>query len=415
MGWVVLAAAAAGWGQQGLSARTETEKMAATVVREWPAGVISTIRKPGEWSYEEGVLLDGMAAEWADTKEPWEFDYVKAAVDKYVRPDGTVVMGPSGRAFPVADHTLDDLEMGRAVLFLYRNTREEKYAKAAKFLHGALAVQPRNASGGYWHKQIYPNQMWLDGAYMAEPFRAEYAAVFGAEEGEWADITRQFVLMYEHMRDPKTGLLRHGWDESKKMAWADKQTGLSPEVWARAMGWYEMALVDVLDWVPKENAGRVDLLRLVRETLAAVVQYQDADGLWWQVLDQGSVRSHATTPVLVARRGVEKLRLTVAPGNFEEASASAMFVYALAKAAGAGYAPGRYVENAQRGWVAIQGRFVKNEADGDAMLTGTVKAAGLGGTPYRSGTYAYYVGEAVGDQDAKGVGAYLMAGAEVSR
>ncbi len=424
IGCVVLLAVTTGWGQQGQqgqqarAARATTEKMAATVMREWPAGVVATIKKPGEWSYEEGVLLDGLAAEWAVTHEAAQFAYIQASVDKYVKADGTILMGPagamgpSGRMFPVDAHTLDDIEMGRAVLFVYRQTRDARYAKAAKILHEALKVQPRNASGGYWHKQIYPNQMWLDGAYMAEPFRAEYAATFGAQEGEWDDIAKQFVLMQAHMRDPKTGLLRHGWDPSKQMPWADRQTGLSPEVWARAMGWYCMALVDTLDWMPKDNARRLQLLGVLRETLAAVAKYQDADGLWWQVMDQGSGQARAKNGSgLVVRAGKAT---APAAGNFEETSASAMFVYALAKAAAKGYASGRYAENARRGWEAIQARFV-TERDGDVVLTGTVKAAGLGGTPYRSGTYAYYVGEARGDQDAKGVGAYLLAGSELGR
>ena len=383
-------------------------------MREWPAGVVSTIRKPGEWSYEEGVLLDGMTAEWEVSHAPAELDYVKAAVDKYVQADGTIVMGPSGRAFPVEAHTLDDIEMGRAVLFCYRQTHEEKYRKAAMFLHEALKSQPRNASGGYWHKQIYPDQMWLDGAYMAEPFRAEYAALFGVDELE--DVASQFLLMDDHMRDAKTGLLLHGWDESGKMAWADKTDRLSPEVWARAMGWYCMALVDVLDWVPEDYFRRWDLLRVLKDALLAVTKYQSADGLWWQVMDQGSARTHAGRSQKLTVRGAapDSKEFVAAAGNFEEASASAMFTYALAKAVRKGYVPAGYEANARRGWNGVQRRFVTVK-DGDAVLSGTVKAAGLGGMPYRSGTYEYYVGEPRGEQDAKGVGAYLLAGSEMGR
>ena len=401
----------AGWGQ---SARVETEKMAATVMREWPAGVVSTIKKPGEWSYEEGTLLDGMAAEWEVSHNPAELAYVKAAVDKYVKPDGTIVMGPSGRAFPVEAHTLDDIEMGRAVLFCYRQTHEQKYATAAKFLHEALKSQPRNASGGYWHKQIYPNQMWLDGAYMAEPFRAEYAVTFDVDELE--DVASQFLLMDFHMRDAKTGLLLHGWDESQKMPWAAAGSGLSPEVWARAMGWYCMALVDVLDWMPEDFFRRWELLRVLGDALSAVDHYQSANGLWWQVMDQGSSRSHpGRAGKLTAREPAPASKEFVpAPGNFVEASASAMFTYALAKAVRKGYVPAKFGVDAQRGWAGIQQEFVTTGPDG-VVLTGTVKAAGLGGMPYRSGTYEYYVGEARGDQDAKGVGAYLLAGSEMGR
>jgi unsaturated rhamnogalacturonyl hydrolase len=362
-----------------------SRKMAETVIKEWPAGVISTVGHPGTWAHEEGVLLDGMAAEWHTTADGAEFHYIKAAVDKYVTADGTII------GYKAEGHTLDDIELGRAVLLVYRVTQEPKYYKAAKFLHDQLAVQPRTVSGGYWHKQIYPNQMWLDGAYMADPFRAAYAATF-QETGDFDDIAKQLVLMDAHMRDPKTGLLRHGWDESKQMPWADKRTGLSPEVWARAMGWYAMALVDTLDWFPKDNPDRAKLIAALNRTAAAVVWYQDkTTGLWWQVMDQGG-----------------------RAGNYREASASCMFVYALAKGVRMGYLPQSDEANARRGWEGIQKTFVTTGADGLMVLNGTVKVGGLGGTP-SSGSYDYYVGEKTGVNDAKGVGAFLMAGSEMEQ
>jgi unsaturated rhamnogalacturonyl hydrolase len=363
------------------------------VMTAWPKGAVATTRNPGSWGYEEGVLLDGLAADWRVTGNRNELSYIKDAVDKYVTKDGTIQMNASGKAFDGSEHQLDWIELGRAILFVYRQTKEPKYATAAKFLHEQLAQQPRTPSGGYWHKQIYPNQMWLDGAYMAEPFRAEYAGTFQAP-GDFDDIAKQFLLMYDHMRDPKTGLLKHGWDESKQMPWADKQTGLSPEVWARAMGWYCMALVDVLDWFPKNHPQRKALVDALQQVMTAVMKYQDSQtGLWWQVMDKPNAK-----------------------GNFQETSASAMFVYALAKSVRMGYVPRRlYGTAAAQGWEGIQKQFVKTNADGTVTLTGTVKAAGLGGKPYRSGTFEYYVGEATGDNDAKGVGAYLLAGSEMEQ
>src|SRR5216683_3218369 len=255
-------------------------KMAETVMKQWPAGVVTTESKPGEWAYEEGVLLDGMAAEWHTTANGDDFRYIKAAVDKYVNEDGAI------KGYNADAHNLDNIEMGRAVVLVYRVTQQAKYYKAAKFLHEQLSAQPRTASGGYWHKQIYPNQMWLDGAYMAEPFRAAYAATF-QEPGEFDDIAKQLLLMDEHMRDQKTGLMKHGWDESRQMAWADKTTGLSQEVWARAMGWYIVALVDVLDWFPKDHPEREALIAALNRTDAAIVKVQDKEtGLWWQVMDE---------------------------------------------------------------------------------------------------------------------------------
>ena len=370
----------------GVAQESPSQTMAATVIQEWPAGVISTVGHPGTWAYEEGVLLDGMAAEWHTTADGADFHYIKAAVDKYVTADGTIL------GYKADGHTLDDIEMGRAVLLVYRVTQQPKYYKAAKFLEGQLAVQLRTASGGYWHKEIYPNQMWLDGAYMAEPFRAAYAATFG-QAGDFDDIAKQLLLMDEHMRDPKTGLLRHGWDESKKMPWADKTTGLSPEVWGRAMGWYEMALVDTLDWFPKDNTDRAKLIAALNRTAAAVVRYQDGkSGLWWQVMDKAGQ-----------------------PGNYLESSASCMFVYALAKGVRMGYLPQSDEASARRGWEGIQKKFVTTGADGLMVLSGTVSVGGLGGKPYRSGSYDYYIGEKVHANDAKGIGAFLLAGSEMEQ
>ena len=363
-----------------------TARMAATVMREWPEGRVTTQNNPGIWGYEEGVMLDGIAAVWHTRADEGEFKYIQAAVDKYVTDDGTI------KTYPTSQHSLDNIEMGRSVMLVYRVTQKEKYYKAAKFIHEQLAVQPRTASGAYWHKQIYPNQIWLDGAYMAEPFRAAYAATFH-EPADFDDIAKELLLMSAHMRDPGSGLLKHGWDESKQMAWADKTTALSPEAWARSMGWYEVALVDVLDWFPKNHPARTKLITALQQTMAAALKYQDKDsGLWWQVLDKGG-----------------------RPGNYFEASASCMYVYALAKGARMGYLPTEDAAAAKRGWEGIQKKFVTTSSDGKVTLHGTVKVGGLGGTPYRSGTYEYYVGEKTIDQDAKGIGAYLLAGSEIEQ
>ncbi len=392
---------------QGVIAKDSPSRaMAATVIKMWPTGAVLTTAHPGEWGYEEGVLLDGMAAEWHSTADGEDFKYIKAAVDKYVTADGTI------NGYKADGHTLDDIELGRAVLLVYRVTQKANYYKAAKFLHDQLELQPRTASGAYWHKQIYPNQVWLDGAYMAEPFRAAYAATF-QQPGEFDDIAKQLLLMDEHMRDPQTGLMKHGWDESKQMAWADKTTGLSPEVWARAMGWYAMALVDVLDWFPKDHPQRARLVAVLEQTLKDVVQYQDiSSGLWWQVMDQG--------PDVVGTIGANgKMHSTqrhpAKEGNYVEASASAMFVYSIAKSVRMGYLPLVYEKDARRGWDGIQKQFVTTGADGLMVLNGTVKVGGLGGTPYRSGTFEYYAGEKTGANDSKGIGAFLLAGSEMEQ
>jgi unsaturated rhamnogalacturonyl hydrolase len=365
--------------------------MAATVRSAWPAGVIPTQARPGGWAYEVGTLLDGMTAQAKAQKDERDFAYVRATVDRWVAADGTISID-TGRPFNSEQHTLDNLEPGRAIVECYRQTHEERYAKAAKFLFGQFRTQPRTAEGGFWHKQIYPNQMWLDGAYMGEPFRAAYASTFGVA-AEFDDIAKQLLLMDEHMRDPKTGLLRHGWDASRQEAWADKSTGLSQEVWARALGWYAMALVDTIPWFPANHPDRAKLIAVLQHVAVGVARYQDPKtGLWWDVLDKGGQ-----------------------PGNFQEASASAMFTYALARGVRLGYLPAHYQRNAARGWMGIQEKFITRDAAGHLTLHGTVKVSGLGGKPYRAGDYSYYVHEAVGDNDSKGVGAYLLAASEVQQ
>ena len=362
--------------------------------RTWPNGVVQQVGHPGAWGYEVGVALDGVSAEWEVTHEPAALAYVKSAVDRFVDREGAIAMDGTDkpvRPYPSAEHTLDDLELGRAVLLLYGATHDERYARAARFLRQQLDTQPRTRSGGFWHKEIYPNQMWLDGAYMAGPFLAEYGAIFH-EPADFDEVAKQILLMDAHMRDPKTGLLRHGWDESRTMPWADKTTGLSAEAWGRADGWYAMALVDVLDWIPAGHAQRRALIQALRRTVEAVLRVQDpVAGVWWQVLDKPN-----------------------APGNYHEASASCMFVDALAKGVRKGYLPGKDADAAWRGWEGIQKEFIRQGAEGP-VLTSTVRVGGLGGKPYRAGDYAYYIGEKVQDDDPKGVGAYLKAGAEMQQ
>lgn len=365
--------------------------MAHTVETLWPADVIPTQAHPGQWAYEVGTLLDGVAAEWQLTGNPDDLAYIKATVDRWVDTNGNISTVP-GQPFDPAQHTLDNLEPGRAVLFCYRSTHDQRYATAARYLFEQIAAQPRNAYGGFWHKQVYPQQMWLDGAYMAEPFRAAYARTFD-QASAFDDIARQLLLMHSRMRDPKTGLLRHGWDAARRQPWADKQTGLSPEAWARAMGWYAMALVDTLPWFPQNHPARPRLLAVLNQLAGSVTKYQDpATGLWWDVLDKAD-----------------------RPNNFREASASAMFVYALAKGVRLGYLPQSFALVALRGWHGLETTFVSHNPDGTTTLHGTVKVSGLGGTPYRAGDYNYYVHEPVADNDPKGVGAYLLAASEIAQ
>jgi unsaturated rhamnogalacturonyl hydrolase len=360
-----------------------SERAANAAVVRWPDGRFTPPDARWIWNYELGTLLQGMDKVWMNTADPRYFNYIKSAVDQFVGSDGSI------STYKLEENQLDNILLGRQLLLLYGVTHDARYAKAATLLYEQLVHQPRTPSGGFWHKQRYPHQMWLDGLYMAEPFYAEYASTFHHPEA-FSDITHQFVLLNEHARDPKTGLLYHGWDESKQERWADKQTGLSSQFWARAMGWQMMALVDTLSYYPKEDAGRKQLIAQLEQEAAALTRYQDKDtGLWYQVLDKPAEK-----------------------GNYLESSASCMFVYALASGVRQGYLPQRYLANAERGYIGILSHFIQTVGE-DVSLTSTVKGAGLGGDSYRDGTYAYYIGEKVITNDPKGVGAFLLASAEM--
>ncbi|MGA3161590.1 MAG: glycoside hydrolase family 88 protein [Terracidiphilus sp.] len=364
--------------------RPWSERAASAAIARWPDGRFVPANARWAWNYELGTLLEGMDAVWLNSADPRYFNYIKNSVDQFVGPDGSI------STYKPEENQLDNILLGRQLLLLYGVTQNPRYAKAASLLYDNLMHQPRTPSGGFWHKQRYPNQMWLDGLYMAEPFYAEYASTFHHPEA-FADITHQFVLLDQHARDPKTGLLYHGWDESKQERWADKQTGLSSQFWARAMGWQMMALVDTLTWYPKDDPGHKQLIALLERDAAAIARYQDKkSGLWYQVLDKSQEK-----------------------GNYLESSASCMFVYALARGVRQGYLPPRYLANAERGYKGILSHFIQTGPGDDVSLAGTVKGAGLGGDPYRDGSYAYYIGEKVITNDPKGVGAFLLASAEM--
>ena len=320
------------------------KRAADSAMARWPDGRFVAADAPWHWNYELGTLLEGMDAVWLSTANGDYSKYIKSSVDQLVTPTGTIpTLKPE-------DHELDNILLGRQLLLLYRVTLDKRYLTAATFLYDQLAQQPRNADSGYWHKQRYPNQMWLDGLYMAEPFRAEYAFISHRPE-DFKDITHQFVLMDEHARDPKTGLLYHGWDASKQERWANKQTGDSSEFWARGIGWYMMALVDTLPYYPADDPGRKQLLAILNREAAAVARYQDQKtGLWYTMMNKAGEK-----------------------GNYFEASSACMFVYAFAKGVRRGYLPALYLANAERGYKGILSHFIKSNG-ADVSLTDTVKA-----------------------------------------
>ena len=337
-----------------------------------------------EWHYEHGLLIQAIDQVGRATGEARFRDHAKATIDLFVEPSGGI------RTYRLEDYNLDQINPGKQLFALYRDTGDERYKLAAALLRQQLARQPQTNSGGFWHKQIYPHQMWLDGIYMAAPFYAAFARTFD-EPSAFDDIAQQITLIERQARDPHTGLLYHAWDESRQQRWADPQTGCSPHFWGRAMGWYAMALVDVLDQFPAEHPRHPEIVAILGRLAAAAAQVQDAaSGLWYQVLDQGQ-----------------------RAGNYHEASASCMFVYALAKGVRQGYLPASYLAVAQQGYDGIVRDLITVDAQGLVTLERVCAVAGLGGNPYRDGSFAYYVGERVAANDYKGVGPFILASLEI--
>ncbi len=359
--------------------------MADATIQRWPdAQIVANNKTLGDWAYDKNTLLAGFAAVWQNTADPAYYRYIQRSMDRLVNADGSI---PSHKP---EDQSLDEVALGRELLLLYGRTKNAKYYKAATIIRHQLDSQPRTPSGGFWHKKRYPNQMWLDGLYMAEPFYAQYAVMF-QQPKDFDDIAHQFVLIEEHTRDAKTGLLYHGWDESKQMGWADKKTGRAPNVWARAVGWYAMALVDTLPYFPADHPGRAQLLQILQRLAPAIAKTQDPQsGVWFEVMDEPQKA-----------------------GNYKEASASCMLVYALEKGVRLGYLDPKFQQVAQRGYDGILKRFVKDDADGKLTLTDTVYGAGLGPKLTPENSWDYYAHVDVGPSDPKGIGAFLMAAAEM--
>jgi unsaturated rhamnogalacturonyl hydrolase len=340
------------------------------------------------WDYQWGVLLKGIEGVGHATSDPRYLDHVRRNVDRFVGPTGEIA------TYAMGDHNLDHINPGKLLFALRAATHDERYGRAVDILREQLRTQPRTASGGFWHKRVYPDQMWLDGIYMGCPFYLLHALQAG-DGAAVDDVIHQITLIFERTRDPKTGLLYHGWDESRKEAWADPRTGCSRSFWARAIGWYAMALVDVLELL-SDPGQRTRVASILSETMEAVARVQEPTGLWYQVLDQGD-----------------------RPGNYLESSASCMFAYAFAKGARLGYLPPEDGALAARAYDAIVDRFVRATPDGDVAFEGTCRGAGLGpapaGKPYRDGSFEYYVNEPVLVNDHKGVGAFLLASVELER
>ncbi len=330
------------------------------------------------WTYEDGCVWKGSLDLACVTGLRHFSDFVYREASVKIAADGSI----SGYA--PDEFNIDNVNPGVVLLSLWQQSTEERFHLAAGRHMAQLDRHPRTQSGGFWHKKIYPNQIWLDGLYMAQPLlcaraRLDQDAVIAA------DVLAQFRHVYRHLRDSNTGLLYHGWDESRAERWSDPATGCSPNFWARALGWYVMALVDCIGqlgdgFVPE----RAELGDFLRDVMLALLKLQTAGRMWLQL------------PMLAD-----------VVGNYEESSATLMIAYALMKGARLGVldpASGAAGESALR---ACVDRYLD-----DRQLKGICGVAGLGNTPYRDGSVAYYFSEPIVANDPKGVAALMMALAE---
>ncbi len=341
--------------------------------------------KSADWNYIDGCMLTALLSMSEITGDARYFDFAEHFVDSFVAEDGTI------RTYHMEKYNLDDVNEGRVLFPLYERTHKEKYKKAAALLREQLSKQPRTAEGSFWHKLIYPNQVWLDGLYMAQPFYALYEKSFGA--GDYSDLLRQINTVREKMFDADKQLYYHGYDASRKAFWADPETGCSKNFWLRSIGWFAVSLADLIEIVPPGETN--DRLRAIfAELMAGAARWADGEtGLYWQVVDQG---------------GRE--------GNYLETSGSSMLAYAMLKGARLGVLPQAYAAKGEKTFRGIVERYLSFSGD-DLNLGGICLVAGLGpeDNRRRDGSYAYYISEPVVENDAKGVAPFLLCYTEIKR
>jgi unsaturated rhamnogalacturonyl hydrolase len=363
-------------------------RMADSTIARHPNPTLMEDPEP-EWRYSSSFAVHSIARLGVETGTAKYIDYAKRYADPFIEEDGKIAHD----SYDPKKYRLDDVLPGRVLLLLHRQTREPRYLAGPLELISQLKSQPRTADGGYWHKKVYPHQMWLDGIFMDCPFMAEFAR--DGNEPAWFDeAAKQILIIDKHTRDPRTGLYYHGWDESRVERWADPQTGLSKNFWGRAVGWYALGIVETLQAMPADHPQRKQVIVVLQRLAEALAKVQDAKtGLWWQVLDQPN-----------------------RAGNYLESSASSMFVYALAAGARKGYLDPKFAAIARRGYDGMIARFIEvDPTTGLVNLKDTCQVAGLGGRPYRDGSYDYYVSEPRKVNDPKGVAPFILAAMEMER
>ena len=355
-------------------------RMADSEMKRNPEGWMLDFSKKPKWNYCHGLELQSILQVWEKTGDKKYFDYAYGYADLMVEQDGQV------KTYKPLEYNIDRVNSGKLLFPIYAQTKEERFRKAIELMRDQMRTHPRTKDGSFWHKKVYPHQVWLDGIYMACPFLAEYAKEFD-ETALYDDAVLQIIDVYKYLYDAKTGLYYHGWDESRQQKWADPVTGLSPNFWSRSIGWYMMAMVDVLDFLPADHPKRGEVISILQNLSASIEKFRDKKtGMWYQVTDMGGRQ-----------------------GNYLESSASAMFIYTWVKGAQKGYLDKKYGKLGKKAYNQFVKRFVTDNSDGTISVIDGCAVAGLGGDKvYRDGSYEYYINEPVRDNDPKAVSPFIM-------
>ncbi|MCR3906404.1 MAG: glycoside hydrolase family 88 protein [Tenericutes bacterium] len=352
----------------------------------WNIESINQGKKP-HWNYIDGCMMTSLLELYHETKEQRYLDFVIEFVDYYIFDDGTI------RGYDIENYNVDDICESRVLFDLYQFTKQEKYVKAIEYTYHHIKNQPRTKDGNFWHKKIYPNQVWLDGLFMAQPFYARYETELNHKEN-YIDIINQFKNVYQLMFNKEKGLYYHGYDATKKIFWANPETGLSKNFWLRAMGWFFVAIVDVVGYMDDPDSKTKFFAPLLRESINGILKYQDeASKMFYQVVD-----------------------LQERDGNYLETSGSALISYAILKGVRLGLLEDSYEQIGIDIFNGICDKYL-TEKDGDLNLGGIVLVSGLGpeNNLRRDGTFEYYISEPIVENDAKGVGPLIMAYTELKR
>lgn len=354
----------------------------------WNIEKVKAGKKSSGWNYIDGCMILALLETYNTTGEKKYLDFADAFIDHRVAEDGTIT------GYSVEEYNIDNVNAGKTLFQLYDITGKEKYKKAIELIYSQVQNQPRTEEGNFWHKKIYPNQVWLDGLYMGQPFYMEYETKFNNKKN-YSDIFNQFANVVKYMRDEETGLYYHGYDASKEVFWCDKETGLSKNYWLRALGWYSMALLDTLSKTEPTGYEKEyeELKAVFKDYIDAVLKYQDESGMWYQLPALGDKEP-----------------------NYLETSGSSIFAFAILRGVRLGFLPESYRQYGEKAFKGVCDKYLKVE-NGELHLGGICLVAGLGPADNlrRDGSFEYYMSEPIVNDDAKGVGPFLLAYTELRR